>query len=106
MGHTSPVSQVARERLREHQAAAAKAVAAYSASISRLEVVIARRAEVLAEQDALVAAASTQVSAAVVVAAQVMGVEVAATLLDLSKTEVRSYGQGRCGDPDRQPLTA
>ena len=78
-----------RERLRDHQAAAAKAVGAHGAAMARLEAVISRRADVLAAQDSLVAAANAEVAAAVVTAAEVMGVDVAASLLDLTKAEVR-----------------
>jgi hypothetical protein len=86
---TTPVSLAARQRLRDHQAAAAKVVAAHSASLVRLEAAMSRQAQVMAEQDALVAAANAQVTAAVVAAVQVLGVEVAATVLDLTKAEVR-----------------
>jgi hypothetical protein len=89
MARTSPRSLAARERLRDHQAAAAKAVATHSASLGRLEAVVSRRAEVLAEQDALVASANAQVTTAVVAAAEVMGVDVSAAVLNLSKAEVR-----------------
>ena len=89
MSSKAPVSMAARERLRDHQAAAAKAVGAHSAALARLEAVTSRRAEVLAAQDGLVAAASAEVAAAVVSAAKVMGADVAATLLDVSKAEVR-----------------
>ena len=84
----APVSMAARERLRDHQVAAAKAVRAHSAALARLEAVTARRAEVLVAQDGLVAAANAEVAAAVVTAAKVMGADVAATLLDVSKAEV------------------
>ncbi len=43
----------------------------------------------LAAQDGLVAAANAEVAAVVVTAAKVMGADVAATLLDVSKAEVR-----------------
>jgi len=89
MSSKVPVSLAARERLREHQAAAAKAVSAHSAALARLEAVTARRAEVLASQDGLVAAAKAEVTAVVVTAAKVMGADLAATLLDVSKAEVR-----------------
>ena len=89
MPSKAPVSLAARERLRDHQAAAAKAVGAHSAALTRLDAVMSRRAEVLAAQDCLVAAANAEVAAAIVTAAQVMGVDVAATLLDLTKAEVR-----------------
>ena len=89
MARTSPVSLAARERLLNHQAAAAKAVAIYSASLARLNTAMSRRVQVLAEQDELVVAANAQVTAAVLTAVQVMGVDVAASVLDLSKAEVR-----------------
>jgi hypothetical protein len=89
MPFKAPVSLAARERLRDHHAAAAKAIGAHSAAVARLEAVTSRRAEVLAAQDCLVAAANAEVAAAVVRAAQVMGVDVAATLLDVGKREVR-----------------
>ena len=89
MSSKAPVSLAARERLRDHRAAAAKAVGAHSAALSRLEAVTSRRAEVLAAQDGLVAAANAEVAAAVVTAAKVFGADVAATLLDVSKAEVR-----------------
>jgi hypothetical protein len=88
MPSKAPVSLAARERLRDHQAAAAKAVTAHSAAQARLEAVIYRRAEALAAQDCLVAAANAEVAAALVMAANVMGVDVAAALLDVSKAEV------------------
>ena len=89
MPRTTPVSLEARERLRDHEAAAAKAIAVYSASLSRLDTVNSRRAKVAAEQDVLVASATAEVTAAVVAVVNVMGAEVAASILDLSKAEVR-----------------
>jgi len=89
MSSTTPVSLAARERLRDHQAAAAKATAVYSSSLSRLDAVMSRRSKVVAEQDALVTAATAKVAAAVVAAARVMGEDVAASVLDISKAEVR-----------------
>jgi hypothetical protein len=89
MTSKAPVSMAARERLRDHQVAAAKAVSAHSAALARLEAVTSRRAEVLVAQDGLVAAANAEVAAAVVTAAKVMGADLAATLLDVSKVEVR-----------------
>jgi hypothetical protein len=84
-----PVSLAARERLRDHQAAAAKVIATHSSAMARLDTLISRRAEVLAAQDALVDLAKAEVTTAVVAAAQLMGVQVAASLLDLSRAEVR-----------------
>jgi hypothetical protein len=76
----APVSMAARERLRDHQVAAGKAVSAHSAALARLEAVASRRAAVLVAQDGLVAAANAEVAAAVATAAKVMGADVAATL--------------------------
>jgi hypothetical protein len=89
MSSKAPMSLEARERLRDHQAAAAKAVGAHGVAMARLDAALCRRVEVLSAQDGLVAAANTEVTAAVVTVAQIMGVEVAATLLDLAKAEVR-----------------
>jgi hypothetical protein len=89
MPPTTPTSLAARERLRDHQASAVKAVALHSSASARLEAVISRRTEVVAAQDTLVAAAKSEVAAAVVVVVQVMGIETAAAVLDLTKAEVR-----------------
>ena len=89
MSSKVPVSLPARERLRDHQAAAVKAVSAHSAALARLEAVTSRRTEVLAAQDGLVATAKAEVTVAVVTAAKVMGADVTANLLDVSKAEVR-----------------
>jgi hypothetical protein len=84
-----PVSLVARERLRDHQAAAAKAVATHAASTARLDAVLSRRAKVIERQDILVEAATVDLEAAVAAVARAMGVDVAAEVLGLNKAEVR-----------------
>ena len=89
MPSTIPVSLAARERLRDHQTAAAKVAAAHSAALARLDAATSRRAKVVAHQDVLVAAAAAEVAAAVAETARVMGAEVAAAILDMSTTEVR-----------------
>ena len=89
MPSTTPVSLPARERLRDHQAAAAKVTAAHSAALARLDAATSRRAKVVAREDVLVATAAAKVAAAVAELARVMGAEVAAAILDLSKAEVR-----------------
>ena len=89
MTPTTPISLGARQRLRDHQATTAKAVAVHSAALARLDAAATRRAAVVAKQDALVAAATAEVTAAVAEAARIMGAEVAAAVLDLSKAEVR-----------------
>ena len=97
MPSKEPVSLVARERLRDYQAAAAKAVGAHGVAMARLDAAVRRRAEVLAGQDALIAAANAEVTAAVVRVAQIMGVDVAASLLDLTKAEVRRMAKAEEG---------
>ena len=89
MPSASPISLAARERLRDHQAVTAKAVGGHAAALARLETAASRRADVVARQDVLVAIAAAEVASAVVEAARVMGTDVAATVLDLRKTEVR-----------------
>jgi ABC-type methionine transport system permease subunit len=89
MPSASPISLAARERLRDHQAVTAKAVGGHAAALVRLETAASRRADVVARQDVLVAIAAAEVASAVVEAARVMGTDVAATVLDLRKTEVR-----------------
>ena len=89
VGSSTPVSLAARDRLRNHQVAAAKAVASHSASKARLDIVRARRAKVIEKQDALVEAASAEVEAAIAGVARTMGVDVAAEVLGLTKAEVR-----------------
>ena len=97
MPSKAPVSLVARERLRDHQAAAAKAVGAHGVAMARLDTAVRRRAEVLAGQDALIAGANAEVTAAVVRVAQIMGVDVAASLLDLTSAEVRRMAKAEEG---------
>ncbi len=47
MVSTKPMSLAARERLRDHQVAATRAVSAHAAALVRLERVISRRTEVV-----------------------------------------------------------
>lgn len=89
MPSTAPISLAARERLRDHQATATKAVTVHSAALTRLDAATSRRAEVVAKQDALVATAAAEVSAAVAEVVRAMGTDVAATVLGLSKAEVQ-----------------
>ena len=89
MPSATPISLAARERLREHHAAAAKSIAVHAAALARLDAVTSRRAEVVARQDAVVAGAATEVARAVGEVARVMGIGVAAEVLGLSRAEVR-----------------
>ena len=83
------VSLAARERLRDYQAAAAKAVATHAASRVRLDAVLSRRAKLTERQDTLVEAATADLEAAIAAVARAMGVDVAAEVLGLNKAEVR-----------------
>ena len=89
MPSATPRSLAARERLRDHHVAATKAVAVHAAALGRLDAATSRRADVLARHDARVADAEHEVASAVKEAARVMGTEVAAAVLGLSKAEVR-----------------
>jgi hypothetical protein len=89
MAPTTPVSLLARQRLREHQAAGVKALANHSAALARLDAVISRRDKVVGDQDTLVATANADVITAVSAVVQIMGVTVAADILGLSATHVR-----------------
>ena len=91
---TTPLSLAARERLREHQAATARVVARHSATLAHLDAAVTRRNKVVAQQDALVAASQAKVDVAVAEAATVMGVDVAAAVLGLSKAEVSRASKG------------
>lgn len=95
MSTTHPVSAAARQRAREHQRATTKAVATVEAAAAREEAAQAKRGEVLASQDVLVAAAQADLSAAIAALSAVVGVDVAADLLDLPKAEVRRASTAR-----------
>ncbi len=86
---THPVSASARQRAREHQRATTKAVASVEAAVARKEAAQTKRAEALARHDSLVAAAQADLSATIAGLSAVVGVDVAAGLLDMSKAEVR-----------------
>ena len=89
MAPTTPVSLLARQRLREHQAAGVRALAIHSAALARLDTVITRRDKIVGDQDTLVAIANADVIAAVAAVVQIMGVTVAADILGLNATDVR-----------------
>ena len=89
MPYATPIALAARERLREHQDAAAKAVAAYEGALGKLCAARSCRAAVVVRHDALIADAETQVARALAVAARVMGVDVAAAVLGSPKAALR-----------------
>jgi hypothetical protein len=84
-----PVSLAARERLKDHQAVAAQAVAAYSVSLSKLEASRSRRAQAISDQDVHVAKATAENGAALLIVAQAVGADIAADVLGLTNAEVR-----------------
>jgi hypothetical protein len=81
----------ARERLRDHQAVATKAVAVHSAAATRFDAVLLRRTKLISEQDLLVAAANAEVATAIAAIVQAVGVEIAADVLGLTKLEIRDF---------------
>ena len=77
------------EKLREFQTATKRAVSAVEAASLRRAAAVERRDAVVAVEAAKVAAAETEVDGAVAALAAVVGVDVAATLLGLTKADVR-----------------
>ena len=78
-----------RLSVKEVQKLLAQLDAAHTKAHDRLEATVARRREVLTEQDQLVAAAETGVHDAVAAMAAGVGPGLAATLLGLDVVEVR-----------------
>lgn len=106
MPSATPISLTARERLRNHQAVTAKAVAAHSTALARLDAATTRRAAAVTRQDAIVAAANAEVTAAIAEAARVMGADAAAAVLDLSKAEFAAASKMHSDlDPGRRSLS-
>ncbi len=89
MLQSRPVSLAARERLREHQGATSKAVAAYGVARTKLDAVVNRRIEVLRQQDALVAAAADRVREAILDVIRFVGLDSAAVIPGMPKSEIR-----------------
>jgi hypothetical protein len=83
------ISIEARERLRAQQEAEAKAVAAHGAAVGRLAATTARRAEVIAGQDELIAHAEGHVAVAAAEVIQVSGLDRAAVILGVPKGSLR-----------------
>lgn len=84
-----PADPRARERLREAQAAETRALAAVCAAEAKLASAAARRDKAHAAADAWVTTASTLLDEARADLATVSGVDRAALLLGIGKTEVR-----------------
>lgn len=82
-----------REAVREAQRRLAALDAAYRKATSRLERATTHRAEVAAEEDRKVAAATSAVEAAVAAMAEAVGVELTAGLCAMDPAEVRRYAK-------------
>jgi hypothetical protein len=78
-----------RSSVKEIQKLLAQLDAAHTRALGRLEATVAKRSEILVEQDQLVASAETGVHGAVAAMAAGVGQELAATLLGLDVVEVR-----------------
>jgi len=88
-GSPEEVTMSLRPEVRDAQRTLASLDAAHGRAVTRLEQALARRAEVLADQDRKVAAAQAAVDHAVVALAAEVSAERAANLLDRDVTEVR-----------------
>jgi len=89
-----------RPELSAAQRALAVLDAAHARAASALERAVARRAEVVSEQDRQVAAAQAGVDRAVAEMAQRVSVELTAQLLGLSVNEVRRLAKAHAPAPD------
>ena len=78
-----------RDEVRNAQRALAALDAAHSRALARLDQALARRGEVMAEQDRQVAAAQAGVEAAIADMARQVSVDLTATVLGLDVAEVR-----------------
>jgi phage shock protein A len=84
-----------RPEVREAQGLLAALDTAHAHAVGRLAQAVERRAEVLAEQDRLVASAQEAVDQAVADMANQVSVELASQLFDLGPTEVRRLAKAR-----------
>ena len=84
-----------RPEVREAQRLLAALDAAHAHAVGRLAQAVERRAEVLAEQDRLVASAQEALEQAVADMANHVSVELAAQLFDLDPAEVRRLAKAR-----------
>jgi hypothetical protein len=99
-----------RSSVKEIQKLLAQLDAAHTRALSQLESTVARRREILVQQDQLVASAETGVHCAVGAMAAGVGQELAATLLGLDVAEVRRLAKlapehhaGQQGDQAADP---
>jgi hypothetical protein len=92
-----------RETVRDAQRRLAALDADYARAVAKLNRASARRAEVLAEQDRLVALAHEDADRTVVVMADAVGAQLTASVLGLDEADVRRVVKSR--NP-RAPATA
>lgn len=85
-----------RPEVRDAQRTLATLDAAHRRAVARLNQVLARRAELIAQQDDHVAAAQAELDKAVVAMASEVSVELTAHLLDLDVADVRRLVKARC----------
>jgi predicted RNase H-like nuclease len=86
-----------RDAVRDAQRRLAALDGAYTRAVTNLERSCARRAEVLAEHDSLVAVAQGEVDRTVVAMAVEVGADLTATLLRLDAAYVRHLAKARKG---------
>ena len=84
-----------RPEVREAQRLLAALDAAHAQAVGRLAQAVERRAEVLTEQDRLVASAQDALEQAVADMASQVSIELAAQLFDLGPAEVRRLAKAR-----------
>ena len=83
-----------RDEVRDAQRALATLDAAHRRAVARLDQALARRGEVLAEQDRQVAVARAAVDAAIADMARQVSADLTATVLAVDVTEVRRLVKG------------
>jgi hypothetical protein len=84
-----------REMVREAQRRLAELDVGYARAVAKLDRVSARRADVISEQDRLVACAKEDVDRTVAVMADAVGAHLTATVLGLDLADVRRLVKGR-----------
>jgi len=97
-----------RETVRDAQRRLAALDAGYARAVARLHRVSARRAEVLADQDRLVALAQEDVERTVAVMADAVGAQLTANVLGLDEADVRRIVKSQkpmCASSDAEGAT-
>lgn len=84
-----------REMVRDAQRRLAELDVGYARAVAKLDRVSARRADVVAEQDRLVACAREDVDRTVAVMADAVGAQLTANVLGLDLADVRRLVKGR-----------